>query len=259
MSFLVAFNSDCAAIDVARLKRMSPEVAMNNVQVLGRMQQIVLLGPQTNSALPREDATHRAEYEGRFWFIGRIRLDARDEVLSAISEGLKILYEEVDSLVCLHAYARWSDRCLDHLRGDFCFAIWDEDRQRLFCGRDQLGVRPLFYAKERNSWLVSDCLELIAANTALSLDFDDYWIVDFLTSGFSIDLDRTGYKQVKRLPPAHYVSISAHSAVVQRYWTLEKFRSQYIMHSGGTTSNTSKRSFRWQLRTDSPKTESGFL
>ena len=119
------------------------------------------------------------------------------------------------------AYARWGDRCLDHLRGDFCFVLWDEDRQRLFCGRDQLGVRPLFYTTQGNSRLVSDSLEFIVAEATVSGDLDDYWVADFLTSGFCTDLERTVYKQVKRLPPAHFLSVCARGCVVQKYWTLE--------------------------------------
>ena len=160
MSFLVVFNSDCVAVDLDRLERMNHEMATQNVQVLGRGRQVAFIGSQPGSALPREDATCRDVFDGRFWLIGRVRLDAREELCSIISGSEAAFQEQSDSLIFLRAYARWGDRCLDHLRGDFCFALWDEDRQRLFCGRDQLGVRPLFYAAQRNSWIVSDSLEI---------------------------------------------------------------------------------------------------
>ena len=47
-----------------------------------------------------------------------------------------------DTEVILAAYDRWGVDCLDHLRGMFAFAIWDERRKKLFCARDRFGSNP---------------------------------------------------------------------------------------------------------------------
>jgi asparagine synthase (glutamine-hydrolysing) len=229
MSFLVVFNSDCAGLETDRLKRMNPKIAAQKVHVLGREKQIafVILQPRPNAG---GDETHCVTIHERFWLIGRVRLDGREALCSVISGDQTALAKESDALIILRAYTRWGDRCLAHLNGDFCFALWDEDRQQLLCGRDQLGVRPLFYAMEGKSWLVSDSLEIIAAEEKLIDDLDDYWIADFLTSGFCRDADRTVYKQIKRLPSAHYLRICSRACVVQKYWTLEIQEPIYYRH-----------------------------
>jgi asparagine synthase (glutamine-hydrolysing) len=215
------FNSDCAPIDLNLVNLRNDWITAKDVQFLGKGQYAAFVAPQPGSVLPREDVTYRVALDGRFWLIGRVRLDAREELGSTISGTQVMSQDQSDALICLRAYARWGDRCLEHLRGDFCFAVWDEHRRRLFCGRDQLGVRPLFYAKQGSSWLVSDTLQFIVAEATIDGDLDDYWVADFLSSGFCADLDRTVYKQVKRLPPAHFLSVCARSYVVQKYWTLE--------------------------------------
>jgi asparagine synthase (glutamine-hydrolysing) len=123
------------------------------------------------------------------------------------------------------------------LKGDFCFVLWDDDRQELFCGRDQLGVRALFYAALGTKVFVSDSIEFIVANATMALDLDGYWIADFLTSGFCVDFDRTVYKHIKRLPPGHYLTVTATGCKVHRYWELViespiyyKQPRQYIEH-----------------------------
>jgi Asparagine synthase (glutamine-hydrolyzing) len=50
---------------------------------------------------------------------------------------------------------------VSRLLGDFTFAVWDEPRQRLFCARDQLGVKPFFYAQLGQTVLFSHTLDCI--------------------------------------------------------------------------------------------------
>ena len=50
-----------------------------------------------------------------------------------------------DSEIALHLYEDMGPRCVDHLRGQFAFVIWDEDSGTLFAARDRFGLKPLFY------------------------------------------------------------------------------------------------------------------
>jgi asparagine synthase (glutamine-hydrolysing) len=212
MSFLVVFNTKGAPIDPASLARNAA-----HVELLGRGQQVAFVQCRDDLTLCSEDLTQRVALSCGFWLIGRLRLDAREEICSAIS-GLSGATS--DASICLQGYARWGTQCVDHFRGDFCFAIWDEHRQRLFCVRDQIGMRPLFYAKLDDSWFVSDSLELLARDASICNDLDEYWIADFLMYGFYDDPDSTVYKRIRRVAPGHSLTVSASGGVIQRYWNL---------------------------------------
>lgn len=231
MSFLVLFNTDSSPVDLGRIKGVAPGMTAQNVQVLGLEQQVAFLPLQGVPASLSEDATHWAAFGESLWLIGRIRLDSREELFLDVLKSSATFEQRSDGRIVLAAYARWRDRCLDHVRGDFCFVLWDQTHARLFCGRDQLGVRALYYAKFGNSWILSDCLELVAAQTAVDNDLDDFWIADFLSFGYCKDPERTIYKQVKRLPGAHFLSVSSRGHVVQRYWALENRDPIYYPHA----------------------------
>ena len=74
-----------------------------------------------------------------------VRLDNREELIKSLplsASGDKVL---TDGQLILHAFRKWRDSCVEHLLGDFSFAIWDEEKRRLFCARDHIGCKPFYY------------------------------------------------------------------------------------------------------------------
>ena len=153
---------------------------------------------------------------------GSIRLDARDDLLATLGIADKSVG---DAALCLHAWRRWGEGFVEHLAGDFAFALWDEARRRLLLVRDQLGVRSLFYARIGTTWIVSDSLDWLAAQPGLDKRLDETWIGDFLATGHSLDAWRTVYAAVKRLPPGHCAALTRDGETVRRYWQLERGRT----------------------------------
>jgi asparagine synthase (glutamine-hydrolysing) len=52
---------------------------------------------------------------------------------------------ETDASLVLLAYRKWGIDCPSYLRGEFTFAIWDEQARQLFLSQDHLGSRPLYH------------------------------------------------------------------------------------------------------------------
>jgi len=50
-----------------------------------------------------------------------------------------------DTEVILHAYAAWTEKCLDRFVGMFVFLIYDQRNRTAFLARDRAGVKPLYY------------------------------------------------------------------------------------------------------------------
>jgi asparagine synthase (glutamine-hydrolysing) len=158
----------------------------------------------------------------RYWMVGRIRLDARQALRALLAERVGRDPQPLsDAILCLQAYATWGEGFVDRLAGDFCFALWDSERQCLIAVRDQLGVRSLFHAEAGHSRFVSDSLEWVVSVAPVSHAFDDHWVGDFLTTGYCLDVERTVWRHIRRLAPAHILKLSDAGAVTRRYWQLE--------------------------------------
>lgn len=121
-----------------------------------------------------------------------------------------------DTEAVVAAYDRWGIDCLDHLRGMFAFAIWDERRQRLFCARDRFGIKPFYYA-------VVDGILYFASEAKALLPFlpdietDKGAFAEYLTFQYCIG-ENTLFKGIKQLLPGHMLVVENGSVTVRRYW-----------------------------------------
>ncbi len=83
--------------------------------------------------------------EGRFVLIADLRIDNRDELITALQISPERARQMADSALLLTAWERWRERCLDRLVGDYAIAVLDRSTMQLTLARDPTGNRPLHY------------------------------------------------------------------------------------------------------------------
>lgn len=221
--FAVAFNMDGRPVEAPASSRGA------KVETLGATRQAAFICSNVGSLVLDAEKSSIHVLGGRYWIVGRVRLDARRDLEARLAAVIGNEAKAVpDAVLCLYAYATWNDRFLEYLAGDFCFVIWDNERSRLICARDQLGTRTLFHARIGNSWFVSDSLDWIVNETSIGRELDDYWISDFLTLGFSREFERTVYRNVCRLAPAHVLTVNDSNVLIRRYWHLNIVEPIYL-------------------------------
>ncbi|WP_086606518.1 asparagine synthase-related protein [Erythrobacter donghaensis] len=149
-----------------------------------------------------------------------IRLDNRDDLIAALglAPGARVIG---DAELVLEAYLRWDLACLDHLRGDFAFALWDPRCERLLCARDQVGMRQLIYhhAQDRLFALATEAPALLR-HESVPCRINEARIADYFEHLEAIDLTSTFFVGLHRLPPAHALTVSRGELKVWRYWQL---------------------------------------
>ncbi len=161
-----------------------------------------------------------AGLDGKLWITADARIDCREELKRELEKAdSNRRPPATDSELILQAYAVWGEECVRHLRGDFAFAIWDARRKTLFCARDHFGVKPFYYAEIGNIFLFSNVLNCVRSHPGISDSLNDAAIGDFLLFGLNCDLSTTTFRDIRRLPPAHCLSVSAEGVRILRYWS----------------------------------------
>ncbi len=130
-----------------------------------------------------------------------------------------------DTEVILRAYAEWGETCVEHLHGMFAFAIWDRQRQQLFCARDRVGIKPFYFSQTGNSFRFASNTQALLTAGGVDTSIDSVALHHQLTLHAVVPAPRTLLKGVRKLAPGTTLTIDLHGKVTTRqYWHLSAQR-----------------------------------
>src|SRR6056297_1513896 len=152
-----------------------------------------------------------------FLIIGDCRLDNRE----SLNEQLNIKNKNIsEHELILRCFQKWDKGCPQYLTGDFTFAIWDIEKNELFCARDHFGVKPFNYYFDKDQFIFSTEIRGILSQKELNLSIDQQFIADSL-SIIKSEHFRSTFKEIKKLPPAHSLHLKNGKLTVAKYWELK--------------------------------------
>jgi asparagine synthase (glutamine-hydrolysing) len=120
-----------------------------------------------------------------------------------------------DTEAIVHLYEEYGLDCVQHLRGMFAFAIWDERRKRLFIARDRLGKKPLYYAEHDGALLFGSELKCLLQYPGFPREADLSAIHHYLTLQYVPD-PLSALQHARKLPPAHRLVWEAGRITIDR-------------------------------------------
>ncbi|MFA6183999.1 MAG: asparagine synthase (glutamine-hydrolyzing) [Parcubacteria group bacterium] len=127
-----------------------------------------------------------------------------------------------DTEIIMALYDKFGKNCLEHLRGMFAFAIYDEQEKTIFCARDRVGKKPFKYYLDDNVFIFASELKAILTQKDYKKEVDYLAIHHYLTYQYC-PTPLTGFKDIKKLEPAHFLFIDLKNKKVEKekYWKLD--------------------------------------
>ncbi|HYM43995.1 MAG TPA: asparagine synthase (glutamine-hydrolyzing) [Steroidobacteraceae bacterium] len=133
-----------------------------------------------------------------------------------------------DTETIVHAYEEWGPECVSRLRGMFAFAIWDQNRERLFIARDRYGKKPLFMYESGGLLLFASEIKAILAFPGCKAAVDRTAVWEYFSYRY-VPAPATLFSGIRKLMPGSYVVAEAGKVTETRYfWPADR-----KAHSGG--------------------------
>ena len=198
---------------------------------LRRMQgALTLHGPDRNNSWIGESAgfvhclfatTNRDRHERQplhapeLTLVGCGRIDNRPELASDLDREVDDFVP--DSQWGLAAFQRWSDEFAKHLIGDFAFAVYQPEKQRLVLAVDHIASRPLYYHWDGCAFAFASAAKGLFAIDGVTRAIDEDGFTDILLRN-DLAPGETIYQSIHSVPPGHILIIDESGARAHRYW-----------------------------------------
>lgn len=125
-----------------------------------------------------------------------------------------------DTEVILHAYAQWSEDCVEKFNGIFAFAVWEHKRRKLFLARDRMGVKPLFYSQYNDGILFASEIKTILSYPGFKAEINPEGAAEILLIGPGRTPGYGVFKGISELEPGCYGYYCCGKWNWKRYWKL---------------------------------------
>lgn len=124
-----------------------------------------------------------------------------------------------DTECVLHLYEEHGVDCVEHLRGQVAFALWDSNEERLLLARDRMGQKPIYYSIVEGRLYYGSELRALLRVLPRQPELDLGAIDQFLSLQY-VPEPLTPYKGVHKLPAGHRLVWQSGQATIESYWDL---------------------------------------
>ncbi len=135
-----------------------------------------------------------------------------------------------DTEVLLAAIEQWGlAAAVQRFIGMFAFAVWDRVHRQLSLVRDRLGIKPLYYGWQGDTFLFGSELKALRAHPHFSGEIDRGVVALFLRYNY-VPGPYSIYRGIQKLPPGSILTVSpsgrSRDAGPQTFWSVREVAEQ---------------------------------
>jgi len=185
---------------------VSPPVGLGH-----RRLSIIDLSPAGHQPMTNED--------GNIWLVFNGEIYDFQELRRGLESKGHTLKSRSDTETIIHLYEEEDTDCLKHLNGMFAFALWDGRKQKLWLGRDRLGIKPLNYYWDGRKLVFASEIKAILCDPDVPREIDAAALDLYLTLNY-IPAPRTIFKNIRKLMPGSYLVAEKGEVSLETYWDI---------------------------------------
>lgn len=125
-----------------------------------------------------------------------------------------------DTEVLLHSFMEWKEKCVDKLNGIFAFAVYQVKAKRLFLARDRIGVKPIFYYDNGDTFLFASEIKTLLQHPDVKPYINQQSLLELVLLGPGRTPGSGVFCGVKEFVPASCGYYDENGLTQWKYWDL---------------------------------------
>ena len=148
-----------------------------------------------------------------------------NEIKKNLEKKGHIFKTTCDSEIIIPLYQEYGMQCLDYLRGEFAFALYDKNKNQIFLVRDRFGIKPLYFTLYKdNLYFASEIKALMPFGINMVWDPNSILMMNHAI----YPQDKTCFKNIFSVKPGHYLAGTASGIQQHCYWDLDYSKNNSI-------------------------------
>ncbi len=185
----------------------------------------IWLGHRRLAIIDTSAAGHQpmASADGKKWLVYNGEIYNYRELRQELGQAGCVFSSRTDSEVILAAYEKWGEGCLQRFNGMWALAILDMERKCLFLARDRMGIKPLYFFRDKDYFVFASEIKSILTYPFVAKKINREVVFDYLALGYEDREDETAFKNIYELPPAQHMTLRLgdHRCDLKKYYELD--------------------------------------
>jgi asparagine synthase (glutamine-hydrolysing) len=182
------------------------------------------LGHNRLSIIDLSEAGHQPMKRGDLLIVYNGEIYNYSELKEELIAKHKIVFKtKTDTEVILAAWETWGVKSLERFRGMWAFALYNSNNHQLILSRDRFGIKPMYYAKNKNKFSFSSEIKALLTDVTLDRKACMSVISDFILVGFQDHRAETFFEGINQLSPGHclYLNVKDLTFSIMPYYDLK--------------------------------------
>ncbi len=133
--------------------------------------------------------------------------------------GQVFVSDHSDTEVLLHSYKVWGLALTSRLNGMWAFALFDRDKNIVFCSRDRFGKKPFYYTHRPDLFAFASELTALTAHSSIKPSISRIGLKKYFAYGY-IPAPNSIYENIFKLPAGYSLCFHIDNGQIEleQYW-----------------------------------------